>query len=82
MKFQLSLNYTVVIKLSYLFSFSHSDQRNFVCMFCENKFKRKDKLNDHIKRMHLSTRKKKPPSPKNKKFLPKVFYFCSIILLI
>ena len=38
----------------------HSNKFDFLCHACGKGFKRKDKLHDHIKRVHLTTK----PSPK------------------
>ncbi|KAG7175338.1 PR domain zinc finger protein 10-like [Homarus americanus] len=54
---------------------SHSDRRDFLCPDCGKRFKRKDKLREHSKRMHSTEREartsksvaKAPP-----KFVPKV----------
>ncbi|XP_076801324.1 PR domain zinc finger protein 10-like isoform X3 [Clavelina lepadiformis] len=49
----------------------HSDVFNFLCQSCGKGFKRKDKLNDHIKRMHVE-RKDRPRVQKQKQpFVPR-----------
>lgn len=56
----------------------HSEHREFLCALCGKQFKRKDKLKEHVKRMHDPSREAKMANRaprKNsgtKKFIPKV----------
>jgi hypothetical protein len=60
-----------------LFFKRHSDHREFLCANCGKQFKRKDKLKEHMKRMHSAERElrlamKPHRTPTAKKFMPKV----------
>ena len=47
-----------ILKISTLFLyFRHSDKREFLCNECGKTFKRKDKLQEHTKRIHSQERK-------------------------
>jgi len=37
----------------------HSDHREFLCQVCGKQFKRKDKLKEHMQRMHSEDREAK-----------------------
>lgn len=55
----------------------HSDHREFLCANCGKQFKRKDKLKEHMKRMHAPDREAKVNAKNSsksgsKKFVPKV----------
>lgn len=61
----------------------HSDHREFLCQSCGKQFKRKDKLKEHMQRMHAPDREAKILAKQvakqaqqmninNKKFIPKV----------
>ena len=43
---------------SFLFN-RHSERKDFVCHECGKPFKRKDKMKEHVKRMHSEERKLK-----------------------
>lgn len=54
---------------------SHSDRRDFLCPDCGKRFKRKDKLREHAKRMHSAEREDRSLKSVSKgppKFVPKV----------
>ena len=54
----------------------HSETKDFMCEDCAKQFKRKDKLREHVKRMHSGPSCKKEKMPLNEqqpeRFTPKV----------
>jgi len=69
-------NYITSLKFKCFFQ-RHSDHREFLCANCGKQFKRKDKLKEHMKRMHSAERElrlamKPHRTPTAKKFMPKV----------
>ena len=55
-----------------LHSLKHTDLREFMCENCGRQFKRRDKLREHVKRMHAPGREKIVRPQYKKKFVPKV----------
>ena len=80
-----------MIFICYIFNLCvrHSDVREFLCANCGKQFKRKDKLKEHMKRMHSAERELKTGSlalrilnKKERKFSSEMVNFVIIIIII